>query len=1322
MHTFTHRRRCQPCKVTASSSAAVRVRSSCSGTPGRPALPPEPHAPRFHTQRPVIPKSFPPTSSFPSRIRLSKCVSIVTRLLFLLLPLFLVQVRSGKLMITNTRKSDAGKYICVGTNMVGERESEIAELTVLERPSFLKKPSSLVVLEDMSAEFSCMVRGDPVPTVRWRRDDAELPSGRYEISEQHTLVIRGVRLADEGSYTCVTENMVGRSEASAILVIHVPPDFALHPRNQVASVGRTVTFQCQASGSPQPAIFWQREGSEEGFVFCCDPPQPSSRLSVSPSGSLTISDVQRADAGLYSCQALNIAGSVITKAQLEVTDPVVSDHPPVIRRGPTNQTVPVDSKVLLICEASGTPTPTIHWRRNGVPVSPLEASTSLVDSGSLQLTHTKVGDSGSYTCVASGPSGEATWTAYLEVEEFGAEVAAGPPLNPLLLPAAPSKPEVTNISHSSASLSWRTNHNAGSTPASFLVEAFSHTLGSSWVTLAEHVRTPSWVLTDLRPGTVYLFLVRSANAHGLSDPSPISDAVRTHEAPPSLHGVDPQQVQRELGDMVVRLNPPTTLSSSTLRLQWTVEKETAYLQGYRVLYRPSPEPGHPGGAWSFLDVRTPGEAEVVVPQLRGGVSYEFKVRPFFDEFQGPDSEVRTARTLDEAPNRAPQGVTVTKSDANGTTILVAWRPPPEEDRSGVVEEYKIWCLGNESRYHVNQSVDGSTFSVLIPRLEPGVRYSVEVAASNGAGPGVRSDVKFFKLDSTGQVMHSFEERNALSELSHVLRQPAFIAGIGATCWAFLMVFSVWLYRHRKKRSGLSSSYTGIRKVAYQRGETVCSAGRPGHINMGDPLNQLWLADNWPNGGASHKERSVNCCNNADGTGDGGMITYSRPADCIANYGSHLDPRGGGGQEDMLGSDNAIYSDLNLGAVTPGDAFDGAGLCYLGPGGGGAPTYEPVPYATTQLLQAALQRRPAPRPPLGAREYHLLEQSRGSKGASALPAESRLLICERWAQVNLSSVIPPPSLPPPPQTLMPTHAYASSPSPPPPHLLLEAQAAEEDPDEEDADEEEEEEEEEADFEPSGGHLPHHHHPHHHPRQRAGGAGLAPGAGGAGPAPGAGGAGPAGVHSWGSASEDNLSSARCSMGSTSEGALFTDLEHLHPSLGAPEGPGPAGGLQRAPEETGVGSETCDPVDLHRANLLPAGRRPGSPLSTDGNVSAAATHRRPRKHKPAAAGHHGYPPTAGYEVIALSTQTSLKRCSSLSPDSCLAPPDPPGPAALGGGRARGATLPRMGSGEPRARRGSSGAQRTPASGERGGGRGRQQPGTQQLIEWSIRLHYDS
>lgn len=51
--------------------------------------------------------------------------------MFSLSPLLFPQIRGGKLMITNARKSDAGKYVCVGTNMVGERESEIAELTVL---------------------------------------------------------------------------------------------------------------------------------------------------------------------------------------------------------------------------------------------------------------------------------------------------------------------------------------------------------------------------------------------------------------------------------------------------------------------------------------------------------------------------------------------------------------------------------------------------------------------------------------------------------------------------------------------------------------------------------------------------------------------------------------------------------------------------------------------------------------------------------------------------------------------------------------------------------------------------------------------------------------------------------------------------------------------------------------------------------------------------------------------------------------------------------------------------------------------------------------
>lgn len=51
---------------------------------------------------------------------------------------------------------------------------------ILERPSFVKRPSNLAVTVDDSAEFKCEARGDPVPTVRWRKDDGELPKSRYE--------------------------------------------------------------------------------------------------------------------------------------------------------------------------------------------------------------------------------------------------------------------------------------------------------------------------------------------------------------------------------------------------------------------------------------------------------------------------------------------------------------------------------------------------------------------------------------------------------------------------------------------------------------------------------------------------------------------------------------------------------------------------------------------------------------------------------------------------------------------------------------------------------------------------------------------------------------------------------------------------------------------------------------------------------------------------------------------------------------------------------------------------------------------------------------
>lgn len=58
----------------------------------------------------------------------------------------------------------------------------------------------------------------------------------------------------------------------------------------------------------------------QNLLFPNQPQQPNSRCSVSPTGDLTITNIQRSDAGYYICQALTVAGSILAKAQLEVTD------------------------------------------------------------------------------------------------------------------------------------------------------------------------------------------------------------------------------------------------------------------------------------------------------------------------------------------------------------------------------------------------------------------------------------------------------------------------------------------------------------------------------------------------------------------------------------------------------------------------------------------------------------------------------------------------------------------------------------------------------------------------------------------------------------------------------------------------------------------------------------------------------------------------------------------------------------------------------------------------------------------------------------------
>ncbi|KAM4794658.1 roundabout homolog 2 isoform 3-T3 [Rhinophrynus dorsalis] len=835
-----------------------------------------------------------------------------------------ISIRSGKLMISNTRKSDAGMYTCVGTNMVGERDSDPAELTVFERPTFLRRPINQVVLEEEAVEFRCQVQGDPQPTVRWKKDDSDLPRGRYDIKDDYTLRIKKAVSVDEGTYTCISENRVGKVEASATLTVRAPPQFIVRPRDQIVAQGRTVTFGCEAKGNPQPAVFWQKEGSQN-LLFPNQPPQPNSRYSVSPTGDLTITNIQRSDTGYYICQALTVAGSILAKAQLEVTDVLTDRPPPIILQGPANQTLAVDGTALLKCKATGEPMPVISWLKEGFNFMGRDTRLSIQDQGTLQIKGLKATDSGTYTCVATSSSGETTWSAVLEVTESGgAIVSKNYDLNDL--PGPPSKPQVTDVTKNSVTLSWQPG-TPGILPVnSYIIEAFSQSVSNSWQTVANHVKTTLYTVKGLRPNTIYLFMVRAINAEGLSDPSPMSDPVRTQDISPPVQGIDHRQVQKELGDVIVRLHNPVVLTSTTIQVTWTVDRQSQFIQGYRVMFRQTSGLPTPS-AWQNLEVKVPAERSTVLTNLKKGITYEIKVRPYFNEFQGMDSEAKSARTTEEAPSAPPQSVTVlTVGNHNSTSISVSWDPPPSDHQNGIIQDYKIWCLGNETRFHINKTVDAAIRSVVIGGLFPGIQYRVEVAASTSAGVGIKSDPQHIQIGNRNEVVITENNNSITEQITDVVKQPAFIAGIGGACWVILMGFSIWLYWRRKKRKGLSNyavqSFTFTPAVTFQRGDggLMSNGSRPGLLNAGDP-SYPWLADSWP-----ASSMPVNNSNN----GPNDLVNFG------CGDGLPSVPGQGDKTATML-SDGAIYSSIDF---TTKSSYNCPGQIT-----------QTTPYATTQILHS-----------------------------------------------------------------------------------------------------------------------------------------------------------------------------------------------------------------------------------------------------------------------------------------------------------------------------------------------------------------------------------
>jgi hypothetical protein len=200
---------------------------------------------------------------------------------------------------------------------------------------------------------------------------------------EFTITLQAYQLGGLTGYNTVpfsyTINIAAAAQTNA------PPTFTTQPAPQNATVGATVTLSGAATGTPAPRFQWQKGGTA---------------IASATNATLTLSNLQMADAGTYTLVATNDAGEArSTPVTVAVTNPGATTVPAMARQ-PQPQTVVAGSTVVFNADATGAPL-TFQWRKNGTVISGA-TNASLVLSGATPA------DAGSYSVVISNAAGSTT--------------------------------------------------------------------------------------------------------------------------------------------------------------------------------------------------------------------------------------------------------------------------------------------------------------------------------------------------------------------------------------------------------------------------------------------------------------------------------------------------------------------------------------------------------------------------------------------------------------------------------------------------------------------------------------------------------------------------------------------------------------------------------------------------------------------------------------------------------------------------------------------------------------------------------------------------
>ncbi|KAM3839457.1 neurofascin isoform 2-T2 [Vipera latastei] len=223
------------------------------------------------------------------------------------------EVTGDTVMFRDIQSGSSGVYQCNASNEHGYLLAN-AFVSVLDVvPRILAPRNQLIkVIQNNRTLLDCPFFGSPIPTLRWFKNGqgSTLHGGNYKAHENGTLEIIRARKEDQGTYTCVATNLLGKAQNQVRLEIKDPTRITEGPKDAIPKKGSTIHLMCLTRHDPtlRLTVTWLKDDIPLYF---------GNRMKKEEDG-LTIHGVSEKDQGYYTCVASTELDKDVARAHLTV--------------------------------------------------------------------------------------------------------------------------------------------------------------------------------------------------------------------------------------------------------------------------------------------------------------------------------------------------------------------------------------------------------------------------------------------------------------------------------------------------------------------------------------------------------------------------------------------------------------------------------------------------------------------------------------------------------------------------------------------------------------------------------------------------------------------------------------------------------------------------------------------------------------------------------------------------------------------------------------------------------------------------------------------